>query len=145
MRPLPALLAVALTSACGFLAAAPDWVAGREQLPACGVEDAGMGEGIDEAARTCLFEAYQDGRSAEFISTMTSVEGDDITRYVRVHGDGLIEIFVDATRDRFGSGAWERLVCERLVSVEEFNEPDDAVRESWVFVEDRCAPMAPRG
>ena len=63
-----------------------------------------MGEGVDAEARTCLLEAFEEGRGAELITTQTSVEGDPITRYIRVHENGTVEIFHDATQDQYGSG-----------------------------------------
>ncbi len=140
MRMSGVLVAMALTTGCGLLSfVPPDWVTNRDPLPLCGEEDIGHGDGFDPAARACLLEAFQDGRSAELISTQTSIEGDLITRYLRVHESGTIELFVDATRDRFGSGQWERLECQRLVPVAEYNDPPDTVLPAeFVFVEDGC-------
>ena len=54
----------------------------------------------------------------------------------------MVEIFVDVTRDRFGSGLWERLRCEMLVSVDEANDPPDLVFPAeMVFVEDGCEEL----
>ena len=138
-----AAMLILLTSACGLLPVpAPDWVTNREPLASCGVEEAGLGEGVDPAARQCLLEAFRDGRSAELTSTMNSVEGDPITRILRVHADGPVEIFIDATRDRFGSGRWERLACRALVPVAEVNDPPNTLYpDDWVFVEDGCEPV----
>ena len=128
---------------CGFLPSIPpDWVVDRLPLESCGEEVAGHGEGLDVASRQCLLNAFEDGRGAELISTFTSVEGDPITRYTRVHENGTVEVFVDATRDRFGSGAWERLRCERLAPVAEFNDPPDNVMPAeYVFVEEGCESL----
>ena len=89
-------------------------------------------------ARQCLLAAFEEGRGAELITTMTSVEGDPITRYIRVHENGTVEIFHDATQDQYGSGGWERLRCERLVSVEECERRTRSIssRSTTVFVED---------
>jgi hypothetical protein len=120
----------------------PDWVTNRLPLESCGTEDYGHGEGADVEARTCLLEAFEDGRGAELITTQTSVEGAPIVRYIRVHDNGTVEIFHDATCDDFGSGTWERLRCERLVAVEELNDPPDlAFPETDVFVEDGCEAL----
>jgi hypothetical protein len=134
---------VVLLCGCGLLPSVqPEWVVNRKPLESCGQEQVGHGEGTDVAARTCLLEGFEGGRGAELISTVTSVEGDPITRFVRVHENGTVEIFVDATRDQFGSGAWERLVCERLLPVAEVNDPPDLVfPDSEVFVEDGCEPL----
>lgn len=122
-----------------FPGAVPDWVANREPLESCGHEEAGLGEGIDPAARACLLEAFESGGSAELTSTMTSVEGDPTTRIIRVLEDGTIEVFVDATLDNYGSGEWERLRCAALVPVAEVNDPPDLFYpEEHVFVEEGC-------
>lgn len=114
-------------------------MANREPLESCGSEEAGLGEGIDPAARACLLEAFESGGSAELTSTMTSVEGDPTTRIIRVLEDGTVEVFIDATRDNYGSGEWERLRCAALVPVAEINDPPDLFYpEEHVFVEEGC-------
>jgi hypothetical protein len=140
---LVALPAAALLTACGLLPSAPpDWVVNRQPLAACGEEVLEQGESSDAAARACLFDAYQAGRGAELITTQPTIEGDPWTRYIRVHDNGVVELFVDATRDRFGSGRWERFLCERLVSVEEANDPPDLVFPAeMVFVEENCREL----
>ena len=111
---LTALFATAMLAACGFLPPTPpDWVTNRLPLESCGVDD-----GAEADARRCLLEAFLAGQGAELISTESTIEGDPITRYVRVHENGVVEIFVDATQDRYGSGEWERIVCAELVPVE---------------------------
>jgi hypothetical protein len=138
-----ALLAAAVVTGCGLLPSAPpDWVVNRQPLESCGTEDFGHGEGADVTGRTCLLEAFGEGRGAELITSQTSVEGDPIVRYIRVHENGVVEIFHDATRDRFGSGEWERVVCDRLVPVAEANDPpDDVVPETMVFIEAGCEAL----
>src|SRR5919106_1454468 len=134
---MAALPAVALLLAgCEMLPSMPpDWVVNRNPLPSCGEEVLGQGQAGDGAARTCLLEAFQEGRPAELISTQSTIEGDPITRYLRVHENGVVEIFVDGTRDRFGSGHWERMRCQGLVAVEEASAELPA---ETVFLEDRC-------
>ena len=143
MRSAALVLVAAMLSGCGLLPSGPpDWVANRLPLPGCGEEVIGQGGEFDVAARTCLLEAFESGDGAELISTQTSVEGDPITRYLRVHENGTIELFVDATRDRFGSGEWERLHCERLVPVADANDPPDlVVPDAMVFMEDGCETL----
>ena len=139
MRPAAVVAAVVLAG-CGLLVA-PDWVVNRHPLPSCGEEVLEQGEAGDVDARTCLLEAYEEGLPAELISTQPTIEGDPITRYIRVHENGVVEIFVDSTRDRFGSSEWERLRCEMLVPVDDANDPPDLVFPAdMVFVEDGCVP-----
>ncbi|MDQ2674284.1 MAG: DUF4362 domain-containing protein [Chloroflexota bacterium] len=120
----------------------PDWITNRLPLTSCGVEDLGVERTFDADARSCLLAAHQRGSGAELISNVVSIEGDPITRYLRVHDNGVIELFVDATRDRYGSGRWERLRCDRLVPVAEANDPPDVVHPlEMVFVEDGCEEL----
>ena len=140
MRVAASVLAAVALMGCGLLpAGTPDWVTNRPELPACGTEDGGF----DLEARTCLLESFEAGRGAELISTQSTIEGDPITQYLRVHLDGTIEIFVDATQDEFGSGEWQRIRCRDLIAVEEFDDPPDRVLPAaMVFVEDGCEEMA---
>ena len=142
MRVVALLLASVALMGCGMLPSAPpDWVANREELPSCGAEDAGH-RTYDAAARTCLLDAYRAGQAAELISTELTIEGDPITRYLRVHPDATIEIFVDSTRDTFGSGGWERVICEDLIPVAEINDPPDIFYpEEMMFLEELCVAV----
>ena len=93
---------------------APEEVRSRPTLPSCGRETNVHGAGADVAARTCFWDGYQARRPAEFISTVTTIEGDPVTFIYRILPDGRIEVFVDSTQDRFGSRTWARLDCTRL-------------------------------
>jgi hypothetical protein len=141
-RPIALLVVVGALAGCGILPAAlPDWVANRQPLPPCGEEDVGMGEDFDPGARRCLLDAFESGTAGELISTQTTVEGDPITRYVRVHDNGTIELFVDATRDAYGSQSWERLICDRLVPVDEAEGPGVSFPDEMVFIEEGCREL----
>ena len=129
------LIVVAIGSACIPVAIGqPEWAANRRPLPPCGVERLSRDGGVDRDARRCLLAAWEAGEEAELISARTTVEGDLVTRYLRVHGNGTIEVFVDATQDAYGSGQWERHRCEALVPA----TPGD---ESDVFTEEGCEPL----
>ncbi len=93
---------------------APDLVVNRIALPSCGVEVAQPGGRWNEAGRACFWNAYLARRPAEFVTTMPTTEGDPITTIYRVLPDGSVEVFIDATRDRWGSGEWSRFVCRTL-------------------------------
>ena len=139
-----ASIAIVAASGCSVLTgAAPAWVTDREPLESCGTEQAERGlADTTNPARMCLLDAFRSGRGAEMISTTRTMEGDPITSIVRVHPDGVVEVFLDNTRDRFGSGAWERLECTALVSVQDANDPPTTVQpDELVFVQDTCEPV----
>ncbi|HEX7197715.1 MAG TPA: hypothetical protein VF364_12895 [Candidatus Limnocylindria bacterium] len=140
MRPSAAFSAAILVAGCGILPGhVPEWVANRQPLESCGEETP---EGLNADARACILDAYETGSGAELISTQNSVEGDPITRYIRVHENGVVEIFHDATRDSFGSGEWERLLCAGLIPVADVNDPpDDVYPAEMMFIEDACEPL----
>ena len=94
-------------------------------------------------ARLCLLDAVRAGRGAEMISTTTTIEGDPITSIIRVHPDGVVEVLLDNTRDRFGSGEWERVECTVPRRVQ--GARDDPILvdpEELVFVQDGCEPVS---
>ena len=120
------LVALALVLAgCGLVPAAiPEWVANRQPLESCG-EEAHLPGSTNVEARRCLLEAYEAGRGAELISEQQITAERVVTRYMRVHENGTIELFVDATRDPLGSGGWERQTCGQMLPAEE-------VRDVWI-------------
>ena len=123
-----------------FASEEPDWIVNRLPLASCGAEAIDpSGTSVNVGARGCLLAAFQAGEGAELISTQATEEGDPVTRYYRVHENGTVEIFVDATRDRFGSQRWERYRCERLVSADDLNP--DLANEERVFVEQDCEEL----
>lgn len=124
-RILRLALTAMLLAGCGVIPSGqPEWVANRKPLPLCGEETVSRGD-TDVEARQCLYQAYQAGSDAELISTEAITEGRRITRYMRVHANGTIEVFTDATGDPLGSGEWERETCGQLLGAEE-------VRDVWV-------------
>jgi hypothetical protein len=143
MRRVATMMIGALLVACGLVAGPdPDWITNRLPLTSCGVEELGLEGAYDADARACLLAAHESGGGAELVTTVTSIEGDPITRYLRVHENGVIELFVDATRDRFGSGEWERFRCDDLVPVADASDPPDVTfPDAMVFVEEGCEPL----
>ena len=132
----------AIGTGCGILPPpTPDWVTGRTELPSCGAEEVTADRLPNRAARECVLDAWRESRAAELITERPTVEGDPVTTIVRVLPDGSVELFVDATHDRFGSGEWERLTCQGLRPV----RPGDGLDDSWVFVEEGCGPVEPAG
>ena len=70
--------------------------------------------------RACLLAAFEAQTPAEFSSTRPTVEGDPFTMIYRVWPDddtSPVVIFIDATRDSFGSGRWSKQLCEGLAPV----------------------------
>jgi hypothetical protein len=96
----------------------PDEIVNRRPLPFCGVEEAPAprpGEYIDATVRNCFWAAKLDGREAEFASVQPTMEGNKIATIYRLDPDGGVELLLDATQDRFGSGTWTVMACDRLV------------------------------
>jgi len=134
------LLIWMLSGCAGFQAAdQPDWIVNRMPLESCGVETIDNGMGLNVEGRTCLLSAFQAGDGAELVSTSLTEEGDPITTYYRVHENGTVEIFIDATRDRFGSRRWQRYRCDRLSPANDVNP--DLANEARVFLEQGCEEL----
>lgn len=134
-RIAPLLAVIALLAGCALVPATPEWVTDRRPLPACGVELVTAEGGMDGDARRCLLAAWEAGEKAELISRFTTADGDTTTRYLRVHANGFIEIFVDSTLDALGSGRWERLACDSLEPVADDEDPE------LVFTEQGCEAL----
>jgi len=96
----------------------------------CGREVQVHGQGYDEAARTCLWDAYRAGRAAELVMIRHTIEGDPISLTLRVRSNTSIEV-VEDNRDRFGSRGLRSSVCKEL-------ERTAAVNERSGFVIRRC-------
>ena len=96
---------------------APAEVATRSVLPFCGIEQgAGPALTINPEVRGCFLAGYRDGTGAEFASIQTTIEGDPIATIWRTVPGGGVELLVDATQDKFGSGTWMRTTCRQLVN-----------------------------
>jgi hypothetical protein len=136
---LLATLATLLLAGCGFDEPSPS-VIGID----CGVENAQMGTEMNQEGRRCLLDAFKSGTPAQFVSRMTTIEGDPIVRTYAVFGPGDLRIAHDARLDKWGSGKIELLRCARLVPVADWNRamPDNQMRPEDVFVEDGCEPYS---
>jgi hypothetical protein len=129
------LAGLVMLSACGLASVVtPEWVTNRRPLPSCGVEWLTTEGGMDAEARRCLLSAWTEGEDAELVTHLTTVEGEPLTRYLRAHANGTIDVFVDATRDAFGSGRWERLRCDALA-------PATGDDDELVFTEEGCEAL----
>jgi hypothetical protein len=135
------VLFASLTGCTGFYASdQPDWIVNRIPLESCGVETIeGNGLGLNVEARRCLLEAFQNGDGRELISTTSTEEGDPVSVYYRVHENGTVEIFVDATRDKFSARPWTRFRCDELTPTDRVNP--DLANADRVFVESGCEEL----
>lgn len=139
MRTTIAIGALILLAGCGFGEPSATTI-GLD----CGVEDQQMGTNLNEDGRRCLLEAFESGTRAQFVSRLTTIEGDPIVRTYAVFGPGDVRIAHDARLDTFGSGKVELLRCAGLVPVADWNRAmNDEVRAAEIFVEDRCEPYSP--
>lgn len=68
------------------------------------------------AARRCFLEHAAKNEAAVFVVSKTSNEGDPIISIYRWSSDGHLVMYIDATRDRFGSGDWQRGTCQRVTT-----------------------------
>ena len=77
-----------------------------------------------------------------FVVSNTSVEGDPFVSIYRWESDGHLEMYVDATRDRLGSGQWEHGTCQR-VTTEFPNAPEQL--PPYYFDGEDCGQMSTVG
>ena len=134
-------LTVVLVMLCGcsvLPSDQPAWIVNRLPLTACGEEVVERGD-TDVEARQCLLDAFRAGEGAELITTQTSGLDGQVTRYLRVHENGTIEIFTDATQDPTGSGAWERETCGQMLGADEVR--DVWVEEVFVMIDCNSQPI----
>ena len=114
------------------------------QATFCGYEVRGLGRpqesNLNEVARRCFLDHYSSSRAAIFVASDLTTEGDPIVTIYRWGSDGRLEIFVDATRDSFGSGKWEAGTCTG-VTTEFPNAPEPL--PAYYFDGDGCGAMAP--
>jgi len=107
----------------------------RRKMPSCGTYDVPLGELPPEGrvARDCFLSAFREGREAELAVTVTSFEGDPITTVYRVLGRDDLEVFVDASADRFSGPV--KVTHNRCTSV---------VEEGPVLAPGGCTPLSGR-
>lgn len=97
-------------------AATPIIDSGTAAVPAseqCGEDQNVHGEGVDEAVRGCLWDAYQAGKPATFRTVAYTIEGDPIAFDVQVLGADEIRVLVDS-EDKFGEQGQFRYSCTRM-------------------------------
>ncbi|PWW23070.1 hypothetical protein JD79_02235 [Geodermatophilus normandii] len=126
MARLRVLLVALACAGCGAAGTAPEpppaEFTGRDPLPACPEQDLGQGGRVDPEAAACLDDGRAGG-GAELAVTRPTTEGDPITSWYRARpGVPGLEVFVDGSRDRFGTGDWLRLDCPRATSPEDLGD-----------------------
>jgi hypothetical protein len=111
------VVAVAALAGCGSEGDA----AGDAPQASPDVEDCGGYENRNEAPtdeqsdrNRCLLDAFEAGRAATLVVTLSTVEGDPITHYFRVTDARQVEVLVDGTKDKFGAGDWHASSCTGL-------------------------------
>jgi hypothetical protein len=86
-------------------ATAPADFRDRTTLPSCGDFELGQGESLPANAVDCLKNAGEEG--AELAFSQPTTEGDPIVYFYRVGpADAGVELFIDGTKDSYGSGEW---------------------------------------
>lgn len=128
MRFVAGFVVVGVLAGCGaFTEPMPDWIVNRQPLAACadGIVEAESPEA--EAGQTCILEAFRAGRGAELVTSGEMATGAPLTSYVRVHENGMIEMFLNLGADPAAPGAWERFRCEELIPTEVVRGPVDGV------------------
>ncbi|MBB4855463.1 hypothetical protein HNP40_002865 [Mycobacteroides chelonae] len=83
----------------------------RASLPSCGTHRH-FREDLPAAQRDCMNNARASGRGGELTVVQPTIEGHPITTYYRVFSpDQRLEVFVDASTDRYGSSGWSHFFC----------------------------------
>jgi hypothetical protein len=104
--PAPAADAVASSRAS---AQAPASFRDRPVFRSCGISTLPPGGAIPPARIACLSATPDEGR--ELVVVTSTTEGDPVVRYFRTGPDlDGVEVFEDATADRFGGG-WHHSFC----------------------------------
>ena len=123
-RAAPAIAALALLVATGCGGdggggdgGLSDSADGRRRMPSCGTYTVPVGELTpeDRAARDCFLSAFGDGTQKELTVTVNSIEGDPITTIYRVLGVNDVELFVDASADKFADVKQYHQRCTSVV------------------------------
>lgn len=83
----------------------------RIALPDCGTHRY-VREDLPAAQRDCMNNGRASGLGEELTVVQPTFEGDPITTYYRVFStDRRVEIFTDASADRFGNAGWSHFYC----------------------------------
>ncbi|MEH3076696.1 MAG: hypothetical protein PGN11_08425 [Quadrisphaera sp.] len=87
------------------------------ELPQCPVITVDQGQ-LPPTSSACLFSDAAEEDGAELVVTVPTTEGDPIrTHYRHLPGQPGLEVLVDSTDDRYGSGTWGRQSCPEATSL----------------------------
>lgn len=95
----------------GADSSAPDAFRNRPALPLCPDVVLDQGKRLGSEALECLERGYA-GNGAELAVASPTVEGDMVVSHYRITPNApALQIFHDATGDKFGSGEWTAASC----------------------------------
>lgn len=93
----------------------------------CGSEQLGLDgllyDSADIKGRRCFLDHHAARLPATFVQSSSTDEGDPIIVVLRTRADGTATVFIDSTRDRFGSGEWSSSECSRIVDLTSSTDP----------------------
>ena len=75
-----------------------------------------------KAATRCLLDAFARGRPAELVATYRTIEGDPWAEYYRVLGPRRVEVFVNASDDRYANTGWAHWICSGLAYADSIDQ-----------------------
>jgi hypothetical protein len=113
--PVPLLVAAAVLAGCGLLPSdEPEWIRGRQPLPACGDVTLRGIEDPPPEMDLCLAAGLRNGRGAEAIIRYREVQGGPpIDAYTRVLPDGTGEL-IHHVGPGSSNATWELIACARV-------------------------------
>ncbi|MGI9029832.1 MAG: hypothetical protein ACR2HP_07580 [Ilumatobacteraceae bacterium] len=125
----PSGLAVMISDLGVDVAGAPAEVFdGDGERLVCGGEELGQPDEIDSAdpgwnepARRCFLDAHLAGMPTAFASSTPTIEGDPIVEVWLSNPDG-VDWWRDTTRDAYGERAWTHISCDRVTTVDLYDQ-----------------------
>lgn len=96
----------------------------RKALPSCGSVELNQGDRLEVVAAQeieCMRQALRAEAGAELSVTQPTTEGDPVRSHFRLTPSGRIEVYDDATDDRFSDQKWHFEAC---ITPEWFEEVD---------------------
>lgn len=87
------------------------------ELPPCPPVTLAQGEPAPTSS-ACLDSRAAESDGAELVVTALTTEGDPVrTHYRKLPGQPGLEVLIDSSDDRFGSGTWEQQTCPEATSL----------------------------